>query len=310
MADSLGHELIDSHTHVFPSVADADAWRRFVPKAVKIPRAEGDADDALAVMDRYGIQKMVLLPVLPARLLYRGRRMHARRANKPARAEDVKTQLADEWSRYNAWAIELAARNPRRFASMVAVDPVLFGDDWTRREFDRGFSRGAVGIKICSTWIGQRPSDERMHLVWEEASARGVPVIAQSGLARFGRDPVAHPDHFAPVLCAYPKVKLILAHFGLKVEESAVTIALRHENVFVDTSAFLVKRVGTADGYSLPEAADLIRRIGVERVLFGTNYAVADPGMYVHNLHALPLSDDERRQVASGNYRRVFGDTT
>ena len=45
------------------------------------------------------------------------------------------------------------------------------------------------------------------------------------------------------------------------------------------------------------EAAEWFRRIGIDRVVFGTNYPMHDPVQFVAAIRALPLNDDEREQI-------------
>jgi predicted TIM-barrel fold metal-dependent hydrolase len=53
-----------------------------------------------------------------------------------------------------------------------------------------------------------------------------------------------------------------------------------------------------------------IRRIGVDRVAFGTNYPMMDQVGYAQALRSLPLDDDELAQVGYANAARLWGDRT
>jgi predicted TIM-barrel fold metal-dependent hydrolase len=50
-----------------------------------------------------------------------------------------------------------------------------------------------------------------------------------------------------------------------------------------------------------------IDTVGIDRVLFSTDYPMEDLGEIVDFLHGAPLSDDERHAIAHGNAERVFG---
>jgi predicted TIM-barrel fold metal-dependent hydrolase len=58
----------------------------------------------------------------------------------------------------------------------------------------------------------------------------------------------------------------------------------------------------------MQDAADFFRAVGIDRVLFGTNYAIRDPDATLAGVMAMPLTESERQQVFSENYRRVFDD--
>ncbi len=297
------YEIIDAHTHVHPTRADAHAFLAFINQR-NVPRA-GDVTEALATMDRLGIRKTVILPWLFARQIYTNRVQELTKAQKPVSPERVRTQIGAQWSAYNSWAIEAGKRRPGRFAAMVAIDPVLMGETWVRTEVERRLAQGALGLKIVPYAIECHPADDRMAVVWELANARGLPVVSQSG----GRAPsdFAYPANFEPVVKGYPKLQLIMAHVGMGAEEEAARLAARYPNLYVDTSYWL-GLVGKQGGYTLAGAADLFRRIGIDRVLFGTNYPICDPAEFVQVVNEMPLSEAERRQVFSENYRRVYAD--
>ena len=46
---------------------------------------------------------------------------------------------------------------------------------------------------------------------------------------------------------------------------------------------------------------------GKEKILFGTDYPINSPGMYVQGVLYERLTEDERRAVFSGNFRRLTG---
>jgi predicted TIM-barrel fold metal-dependent hydrolase len=79
-----------------------------------------------------------------------------------------------------------------------------------------------------------------------------------------------------------------------------VAVARKHENVYIDTSAYTTKR--------LPE--ELIRflqtRTGQRKVLFGTNYPMIRHAHALAGLDQLQLSDEARHDYLHGNAERVF----
>jgi predicted TIM-barrel fold metal-dependent hydrolase len=52
---------------------------------------------------------------------------------------------------------------------------------------------------------------------------------------------------------------------------------------------------------------ELIRRHGAERVVFGSDWPMTDPGAEVRAIDALGLSDDETKSVLGGTLARVLG---
>ena len=58
----------------------------------------------------------------------------------------------------------------------------------------------------------------------------------------------------------------------------------------------------------MEEGTSLIRRTGVDKVLYGTNYPGSDPAKYVAKLKNLPLKDNELEKIASGNFKQLVTD--
>ncbi|MCH7554249.1 MAG: amidohydrolase family protein [Chloroflexi bacterium] len=288
-------EIVDAHAHVHPT---SDAAHAFLAVTSQEQRPDGTAEESIRVMEQAGIAKTLILPWVFGRQMY-----DERLAGSAREAAAFRETIAVRCSTYNRWAIRIAKERPVRFAALCAVDPVLFGEAWARREIDECIALGAIGLKIVPSFIKAYPNDQRMAVVWEEAQRRRLPVLSQCGGQ--SRDAFAHPAHFEEALAAYPDATLVFAHVGMGAEEEVARLTARYANLYTDTSYWLGK-VGRPGGPTLSEAAELFRRIGIDRVLFGTNYPICDPVEFVEVFRAMPFSDAERRQISFENYRRVY----
>ena len=89
-------------------------------------------------------------------------------------------------------------------------------------------------------------------------------------------------------------------HVGYPWTEEMVAVARKHENVYIDTSAYTTRR--------LPD--ELIRFMktgtGQRKVLFGTNYPMIAHGHALAGLDELGLTDEARRDFLHDNATRVF----
>ena len=314
MAGAL--EIVDAHTHIFPTAAETAAMSSGTAAELEKFDFDGDEADALATMDRLGIRKMVILPLRRPRSDYERRVAELEAAGEPVDADAVMAEVAARWSRYNDWAAELASRRPDRFRAMVGLDPVFLGREWAQGEIDRCLAAGACGLKIMPASIGVAPDDERMAVVWENADRLGLPVVSMCGLTPYSR--VAHPDNFEAVASRYPRLKLVLAHSGMGAEREVAALARRHANVNLDTSSWFDQRMhpswlnrmdGDRAPFTLEEAAAFFRAVGIDRVLFGTNWAIFPLEAPLQEARALPLTEPERRQLFSENYCRVYEDS-
>jgi predicted TIM-barrel fold metal-dependent hydrolase len=303
------YEVIDSHTHVFESADETEAARgKTAPELERFDFA-GDEADALATMERLGIRRMVLLPIRHPRAEF-----EALKEGGGAEPEAAMDEVRARWSRFNDWAVDMGRRHPDRFRAMVGLDPVFLGAEWARGEVERCLAGGARGIKIMPARIGVPPDDERMSVVWEEAHRHGLPVVSMCGLTPY--TDVAHPSHFEAVASAYPRAKLVLAHAGMGAEAEVSALARRYPNVHVDTSSWFDQRLHPSwlnrrqgrEPFTLGEAAEFLRSVGIDRVLFGTNWAIFPLDGPLQAVLDMPLSDSERTRILSENYRRVFDD--
>jgi len=304
----------DAHTHIHPS---ASATKAFMNALEFHGPWDGTIEQALPIMDKAGIATTMIVPLIAdTKLLAERMEEETRRGGKPDRDRLVQ-QLAAAQSEYNSWAAGAGRKHNGRFAGLIAVNPVLFGDGWTRNEIQLRIAEGAAGLKILPMYIGVYPDDPKMAVVWEEANRRELAVLTLAvahvpaeGLAKIGVSErytdIHHPNRFEAVARSYPRLRLVLAHLGMGAEQDTIRLANKYPNVFTDTSLRL-HEVGQPGGWSLKETAETFRRIGVDRVLFASNYPFVSQADYVAVMEQLPLNDDERRRIGSANFDRVYG---
>ena len=125
-----------------------------------------------------------------------------------------------------------------------------------------------------------------------------LPVIIHTGDSRYE---YSRPWQMKNVLDAFPKLVCVCAHLGGWSEwDEASKILPGYENVYVDTSSSL---------YALePERARrIIRCFSRERVLFGTDYPMWNPGEELERFNRLGLTDDEQEKILSLNAMKLLG---
>jgi predicted TIM-barrel fold metal-dependent hydrolase len=297
--------VIDFHTHVQPDAAQGIAFQqRF---GLANPPRNGSSEELLPIMDAAGVRRVLMVPWLPAQDI-----LDARLAGEPGNAtrrEEVRCEVACEWFDLNRWAVEKVAKHPDRLSCLVGLDPILMTPDEVVAEVEDKLSRGACGLKIAPLFLRAGPEDPRVAVVFEQAARHGVFVLSQAGAHGYGDQPAwGSPERFEAVLRSWPTVDLQLAHLGFGGEREVARLTARYPNLYADTSARL-HDIGQPGAWSLAEAADWLRRIGIDRVLFGTNYPMHDPAQFLAVVRAMPLDDDEREQLlwrnAAGILERV-----
>jgi predicted TIM-barrel fold metal-dependent hydrolase len=294
MADShVAESVIDFHTHVQPHAAAGVAFQQQFGFAD--PPRNGTPEELLPMMDDAGVRRVLMVPWMPAQDL-----VDARLAGGPTNArhrEEIRRQVVCEWFELNRWAVETVAKHPDRMSCLVGLDPILMTADEVASEVEDKLSRGACGLKIAPLFLRAGPDDPRVAIVFEQAARHGVFVLSQAGAHGYGDQPDwGNPERFEAVLRTWPTVDVQLAHLGLGGEAEVARLTARYSNLFTDTSARL-HDIGQPGAWSLAEAADWFRRIGIDRVLFGTNYPMHAPAQFLQVIRDMPLDDSEREQV-------------
>ncbi len=289
--------VIDFHTHVQPDAAQGIAFQQQF--GFEQPPRNGALEELFPLMDAAGVRRVLMVPWMPAQDV-----ADARLAAAPASAsasatgrEAIRRQVACEWFDLNRWAVETAQKHPDRLSCLVGLDPILMTADEVVAEVEDKLARGACGLKIAPLFLRAGPDDPRVAIVFEQAARHGVFVLSQAGAHGYGDQPDwGNPERFEAVLRSWPTVDVQLAHLGLGGEAEVARLTARYPNLYADTSARL-HDFGQAGAWSLAVAADWFRRIGIDRVLFGTNYPMHDPAQFLAVIRAMPLGDAEREQV-------------
>jgi predicted TIM-barrel fold metal-dependent hydrolase len=161
--------------------------------------------------------------------------------------------------------------------------------------------RGFVGLRVLPWLWGLPPNDRRYYPLYAECVELGVPFCTQVGhtgplrTSETGR-PIPYLDDVA---LDFPDLVIVGGHIGYPWTEEMIALARKYPNVYIDTSAYTVKRY--------PEG--LVRYMqtgGAKKVLFGSNYPMILPEKALEGLDALGLAPDARALFLSGNARKVF----
>jgi predicted TIM-barrel fold metal-dependent hydrolase len=195
-----------------------------------------------------------------------------------------------------------ARAHPDRFAGLAAVDlarPMAAVRELRRCVGELGFK----GLRVIP-WLWEAPpTDRRYYPLFAACVELGVPFCTQVGHtgplrpSETGR-PIPYIDQVA---IDFPELVIVAGHIGYPWTEEMVAVARKHERVFIDTSAYTVRRYP-------PELVRYLRSGGGRRkVLFGTNYPMILPEQALAGLDDLDLDDETRGLFLEGNARRVFG---
>lgn len=288
------------------------------------PEMFGKATDALrdfgerrlAAMDEVGIETAVLS------------------VSGPGVQAETETAIAVRKAREaNDFLAEQTAVQPRYkgFAHLAMQDPSAAADELERAVRDLAM----VGAMINGQTNGAYLDDDRFSVFWERAADLGVPIyIHPYNPPDFPYMYHNHPELFGPVWSwtvetgthalrlifggvfdRFPGAKLLLGHMGETLPyqlwrfDSRWPISARGvRRLELAPSAYLRRNVWvtTAGVCSDEPLRCAIDALGIDRVLFSTDYPFERPAEAREWFENAPLSDNERRKVGAENARALL----
>jgi hypothetical protein len=160
---------------------------------------------------------------------------------------------------------------------------------------------GFKAIRILP-WLWEvPPTDRRFYPVYAACCEEGVPFCTQIGhTGPLMPSEPGRPIYLDQVAIDFPELTIVGGHIGHPWTDEAVAVATKHERVFIDTSAYTVKRYP-------PALVEFMRGHGRHKVLFGSNYPMIQPAHALQGLDALGLDDEAKALFLAGNAQRVYG---
>lgn len=160
---------------------------------------------------------------------------------------------------------------------------------------------GFKAIRVLP-WLWEAPpTDRRFYPVYVACMEEGVPFCTQIGhTGPLMSSEVGRPIYLDRVALDFPDLVIVGGHIGYPWTDEAIAVATKHENVYIDTSAYTARRYPAA-------LVEYLRGNGASKVLFGTNYPMIEPAKALDGLEALRLDAAVRDRFLYGNSARVFG---
>lgn len=223
---------------------------------------------------------------------------------------DVSVVVGWPWQRtsdcadHNNYLADAAARYPERLKWLGIVNPALPD---AIPEIDRCVRLGAAGFgEINADAQGFRWSDVAS---WQPALKR----IAASNLLVMihTSEPVGHlypgkgaatPTEVLAAIQAMPELNWVLAHWGggMPFYELMPEVRQACANTTYDSAA-------TSYLYQPDVFRRVVDLVGVEKVMFGSDWPVLSQRKLVARINELALSDQDLAAIMGGNAARIYG---
>ena len=274
--------IIDFHTHTFPDKIAAAAIEKLSKLSHTPPFSDGTAGGLSASAKAAGIDISVILPVA------------------------TNTKQVPSINNFAAKTNETT--DSTGLLSFGCIHPDY--PEW-KEELSRIASLGLKGIKLHPVYQDVDFDDIRYLRIIERAGELGLVVITHAGLD-IGYPGVERctPEMILSALKQVGAVKLVLAHMGGWRHWDKVEELLAGQSVWLDTAFSLGEVSALEDGYYSPEdlpmlgEADflrLVRKFGVDRVLFGTDSPWSDQKASLELIRGISLADSEKDAILGGN---------
>jgi predicted TIM-barrel fold metal-dependent hydrolase len=159
---------------------------------------------------------------------------------------------------------------------------------------------GFKAIRILP-WLWETPPTDRcFYPIYAACCDLGIPFCKQIGhTGPLMPSEVGRPIYLDQVALDFPELTIVAGHIGYPWTEEATAVATKHENVYIDSSAYAVTR------YPEP-LTDFMKRNGRQKVLFGTNYPMITPKKALEGIEKLDLDAEAKLLFLGENARRIF----
>lgn len=263
------YNIIDVHAHIFPEKIREKAVGAIGNFYDFHPmHCVGSAEDLVEEMEKASIGRAVIHSV----------------ATVPRQVVSINDFILAEVAKY-----------PDKLIGFATLHPAM---ERPEEEIERAISLGFSGFKL-------HPDFQQVDIDAEESKnlfrliAGRKPILIHMGDAT---RTYSKPERLAAVAKEFPEQIFIGAHFGgyQAWDDSEKYLIGKAENVLIDTSSSLF-------ALSPERAVDMIRRHGITRVVFGTDYPMWNPTEEMGRFMNLALTEEERRLILSGNLLRVLG---
>ena len=267
------HEVTNGQTgldeHFLEQIRFPVEWR----KGVSI-------DDYIGMTDRAGIERSLLIAV---------------------RAGDQRVRGSFEIPYEQVAAV--CKQHPERFSGLAGIDPYR-GMDGVRELEYAVKELGFVGAHLYPHWIELAPDHAKYYPYYAKCCELDIPIMMQVGhnlvYSRERRLPsVGRPITLDQVAIDFPDLKLIGIHIGIPWTDEMISMAWKHENVYIGSDAYAPK-------YWPDSFVHYLKTYGQDKVLFGTDWPVISPERAMDEIKQLGISPSVMEKFLNTNAKRIF----
>ena len=262
-----GFQIIDTHCHIYPEKIAAKAVAGTDTFYDTVAKGDGTAHSLLQINQEVGIDHALVQSV----------------ATTPKQVASI-----------NGFIAETVAASEGRFTGLGTLHP---DSEDQRADVLHLKELGLRGVKLHPDIQQFKIDDYRCLKIYELCEEFGLPILMHTGDKRYD---YSNTNRLIPILGTYTGLTIIGAHMGgWSLWDEASRELAGTPNLYVDCSS-------TMAWVPLDKTAEIIRRYGADRVLFGTDYPMWSPVVELERFVRLDLTDDEKRMILSENVKKVY----
>jgi predicted TIM-barrel fold metal-dependent hydrolase len=189
---------------------------------------------------------------------------------------------------------------PNRFVGVATVD--LEKPLAAVRELDRAVRElGFKALRVIP-WLWNRPPNDKLYYpLYVKCIELDIPFCTQVGHTGplMPSEPGRPIPYLDEVALTFPELRILGGHIGYPWTDEMIALAWKHENVYIDTSAYLPR-------YYPPQLLHFMNTYGQDKVLFGTNFPMLPLEKCTEQARALELKPEAMQKFLRDNARRVY----
>ena len=193
---------------------------------------------------------------------------------------------------------------PDRFYGLAGIDP-FDGINGVRAFEDAVTNMGFIGAHLYPHWYELAPDHAKYYPFYAKCCELDVPIQMQVGQSmvyskEYRTRSVGQPITLDTVACDLPELKLIGIHVGIPWHDEMISMAWKHENVYIGSDAHRPK-------YWPQSFTHYLNSYGQDKVIFGTDFPVLEFKQSIVDIDGLDLKPEVRRKLLRDNVIRIYG---
>lgn len=262
--------IIDFHTHVFPDALAGRAVSTLLEtiNGIYTPVTDATVSGLVRHMAHSGVDISVVLPVI----------------TKPSQLEDV-----------NLWVRSIGSEKIIPFGSIYPQTGSY------KRDIDFILGLGLKGLKFHCEYQDFVVDAPEMLRIYDYALSRGLILLHHAGFDPGYEAPFrSSPERLANIVGVMRGGVIIAAHFGSHAMWDEVERHLVGTSIYLDTSMGF-------EYFPHDQFLRIVKAHGADKILFASDSPWSDAKTEIEHLRGLPLTEEERGLILSGNAIRILG---